>query len=93
MKNLYAVYLGGYLAEGRMGEDHEVVLAVGDDEREVKRQARAKWAGHGTAHVDAIQRIEVIDGCRIRLEEVGGVDETYLDIAYQPEDAPPPSAY
>lgn len=91
--NLFAVYLGGYLADGRMGEDHEVVFAVGDDEREVKRRARAKWAGHGTAHVDAIQRMEVIDGYRIVLEEVGGVDQMYLDTTYEPEDAPPPSAY
>lgn len=91
--NLYAVYLGGDLADGRMGEDHEVVFAVGDDEREVKRRARAKWAGHGNAHVDAIQRLEVIDGCRIRLEAVGGADETFLDTTYEPADAPPPSAY
>jgi hypothetical protein len=27
--NLFAVYLGGDLADGRMGEDHEVVFAVG----------------------------------------------------------------
>ena len=91
--NLFAVYLGGYLADGRMAEDHEVVFAVGDDERDVKRRARAKWAGHGTAHVDAIQRMEVIDGYRVVLKEVGGVDQVHLDTTYEPADAPPPSAH
>jgi len=91
--NLYAVYLGGFLSEGRMGEDHEVVFCVGDDEKAMKRAARAKWAGHGTAHVDAIQRLDVVDGWRISLESVGGGDVTVLDTTYEPEDAPPSWAY
>ena len=85
--HLYAVYLGGDLAGGRMGEDHEVVFVVGDDPKDVRRRARAKWTGHGTAHVDAIQRLERIDGFAIQLHETGGGDRTALDNRYEP--APP----
>ena len=40
---LYAVYLGGDPAPGRLTEDHEVVLVVADDVAEARRRARAKW--------------------------------------------------
>jgi hypothetical protein len=84
--DLFAVYLGGDLARGRMGEDHEVVFVVGDDVREARRQARAKWTGQGKAHVDAIQRLRSIDGHRISLEHVGGGDDIDLDVTYEPAD-------
>jgi hypothetical protein len=83
---LYAVYLGGDLAEGRMGEDHEVVFVVGGDASEVRRRARAKWNGAGRAHVDAIQRLDVIDGYEIGLRAVGGGDRTLLDRTFDPGD-------
>jgi Domain of Unknown Function (DUF1543) len=82
--HLYAVYLGGELAPGRMGEDHEVVLVVGDDVKDARKRARAKWSGHGRAHIDAVRRIERVDGFAVNLEMVGGGDETFLDTEYEP---------
>lgn len=43
--HLYAAYLGGELGPGRMGEDHEVVLVVADDELSARRTAKANGAG------------------------------------------------
>jgi hypothetical protein len=81
---LYAVYLGGDPSDGRMGEDHEVVFVVGHDVKDVRRRARAKWGGVGTAHVDAVRRIDAIDGFEVSLGHVGGGDETELDPTYEP---------
>ena len=81
---LYAVYLGGDLADGRLGEDHEVVFVVGTDPKDVRQRARAKWTGHGSAHVDAVRRLDAIDGYAVALEEVGGSDKTELDNQYDP---------
>lgn len=83
---LYAVFLGGDLAPGRMGEDHEVVFVVGDDVQDVRRRARSKWGGTGTAHVDAVQRLDVVDGYEVGLREVGGGDRVELDPTYEPAD-------
>ncbi len=83
---LYAAYLGGDLADGRMGEDHEVVFVVGSNTADVRRRARAKWSGHGSAHIDAIQRLDRIDGFEVALNEVGGDDQTTLDNNYDPAD-------
>jgi hypothetical protein len=76
---LYAVYLGGVLAPGRMGEDHEVVFVVGDDMKDVRTRAKAKWSGTGRAHVDAVQRLDVVDGFEVSLTKVGGSDRLELD--------------
>ena len=72
--HLYAAFLGGDLGPGRMGEDHEVVFVVADDEISARRAAKAKWGGDGRAHVDALTRIDVIDGFAIGLEQQGGGD-------------------
>jgi hypothetical protein len=82
--HLYAVYLGGELSPGRMGEDHEVVLVVGTDVKDARKRARAKWSGHGKAHIDAVQRIDRVDGFEVALTEVGGGDATLLDTEYEP---------
>ncbi len=82
--DLYAVYLGGELSPGRMGEDHEVVLVVGSDVKDARKRARAKWSGHGNAHIDAVQRIDRVDGFAVSLNEVGGGDATLLDTQYEP---------
>lgn len=84
--NLYAVYLGGDLAPGRVGEDHEVVFVVGDDLKDVRRRARAKWRGAGTAHVDAVIRLEQVDGHAVELVARGEGDVTELDPTYVPSD-------
>jgi hypothetical protein len=62
---LYAAYLGGPLGDDRMGEDHEVVLVVAADASAARKAARAKWSGVGRPHVDAVQRIAVVDGHRV----------------------------
>jgi len=74
--HLYAAYLGGELTPGRMGEDHEVVFVVAEDMPAARRAAKAKWKGDGRAHVDALTRIDTIDGFAIGLEETGGGDAT-----------------
>jgi Domain of Unknown Function (DUF1543) len=72
--HLYAAFLGGELGPGRMGEDHEVVFVVADDEPSARRAAKAKWGGDGRSHVDALTRIDAIDGFAIGLDQQGGGD-------------------
>jgi hypothetical protein len=62
---LFAAFLGGPIAGGRMGEDHEVVFVVASSADEAKRLAKGKWGGEGRAHVDAVQRIDAVDGHEI----------------------------
>ena len=84
MSQLYAVFLGGDLTPGRMGEDHEVVFVVGDDDlSDVRTRARAKWRGAGTAHVDAVQRLDRIDGFDVSVVRAAtDGDHTELDPTY-----------
>ncbi len=79
--HLYAAYLGGPVAAGRMGEDHEVVFVVAEDGQAAKSAAKAKWGGSGRCHVDAVQRVEVVDGFSVRLDAARGpaTDVTELD--------------
>src|SRR5688572_16160000 len=66
--HLFVVYLGGDVAAGRMGEDHEVVLVAATDPRAARRRAKAKWAGTGRPHVDALARVDRVDGHVVHLE-------------------------
>jgi len=72
--HLYVAYLGGELGSGRMGEDHEVVFVVAEDMPSARRAARAKWGGDGQAHVDALTRLDRIDGYAIDLGRQGAGD-------------------
>jgi hypothetical protein len=74
--HLFVAYLGGELGPGRMGEDHEVVLVVAEDVLAARRAAKAKWGGDGRAHVDALTRVDMIDGFAIGLEQTGTGDAT-----------------
>lgn len=74
--HLYAAFLGGELNDGRMGEDHEVVFVVADDVISARRGAKAKWGGDGRAHVDALTRLDMIDGYMIGLEGGGSGHRT-----------------
>jgi hypothetical protein len=74
--HLFAAYLGGELGPGRMGEDHEVVFVVAADTESARRAAKAKWGGGGKAHVDALTRLDMIDGFDIGLEQRGEGDAT-----------------
>jgi hypothetical protein len=79
--HLYAAFLGGDLGPGRMGEDHEVVFVVAEDELSARRAAKAKWGGDGRPHVDALTRIDVIDGFAVGLEQRGDGD-TLQTVSY-----------
>jgi len=81
--HLYAAFLGGELTDGRMGEDHEVVFVVADDVISARRAAKAKWGGDGRAHVDALTRLDMIDGFTIGLLEGGTGDRTETE-GYEP---------
>ncbi|HXA33734.1 MAG TPA: DUF1543 domain-containing protein [Acidimicrobiales bacterium] len=72
--HLFSVFLGGPIAPGRMGEDHEVVFVVAAGPEEAKGLARSKWRGMGRAHIDAVQRIDQIDGYQVSLTPVHGED-------------------
>jgi hypothetical protein len=72
--HLYAAYLGGPLETGRMGEGHEVVLVVAADRDDAKRRAAAKWRGAPPGHLDALVRVDRVDGHQVTLSEVGGGD-------------------
>lgn len=63
-----------------MGEDHEVVFVIASDSREAKKLATSKWSGKGRGHVDAVQRIDQVDGYEIALAQVArkGGDRTDL---------------
>jgi hypothetical protein len=76
--NLFAAYLGGPPGEGRMGEDHEVVFVVADTPQDAKTRAKMKWTGMGRGHVDAVQRLQMVDGYEVDLTLVGEGDETEL---------------
>ena len=76
----YAALLGGPLAEGSMGEGHEVVIAVASDVKDVKDvKTKTKWNGRDSGHVDALQRTDVVDGFEINLVLYGDDDRTTLD--------------
>jgi hypothetical protein len=70
MPKLFAVYLGGRLGLGRLGEDHEVVLAVASDSETARIEAKKKWKGcDSSAHVDALEEIHSVDGYDIYLRK------------------------
>ena len=75
--HLYAAFLGGPLAGDRMGEGHEVVLVVAEGLSDAK--AKAKWSGSGRGHVDALQRIDMVDGFEVALARTGEGDRIEVD--------------
>ena len=77
--HLYAAFLGGELAEGRMGEDHEVVFVVADDNTSARKAAQAKWSGSGRGHVDAVTRLDMIDGYSVSVAHTGRGDVTSME--------------
>ncbi len=82
---LYAVYLGGELAPGRMGEDHEVIHVVAPDVPEARHLAKAKWRGSGRPHVDAVLHLDVVDGYAVVLEASDHSGAAVVDNTYDPE--------
>ncbi|MGA2519725.1 MAG: DUF1543 domain-containing protein [Acidimicrobiales bacterium] len=84
---LYAVYLGGDPAPGRLGEDHEVVMVVAPSVRLARQAARQKWGAATRPHVDAVQVVQVVDGYRITLVATGEPDSVEIDVTYEPPEA------
>lgn len=77
--HLYAAFLGGELSEGRMGEDHEVVFVVAEDNTAARKAAKDKWSGTGRSHVDAVTRLDMIDGYAVSLALTGAGDATEME--------------
>jgi len=76
-KNLYAVLLGGKLRQNHLMEDHHLVFVVAEDEKSARIQAKQKWQAQ-EIHVDGTQKIEQVDGYKIKLE-TGDSEETILE--------------
>lgn len=52
------------------------MFVVAEDMESARRAAKAKWAGDGRAHVDALTRLDMIDGFAVGLEPAGTGDTT-----------------
>jgi hypothetical protein len=89
---LYAVYLGGDPAPGRLTEDHEVVLVVAGDVAEARRRARAKWGASTRPHVDGVRLVDVVDGFAISLSPTLRHESGDVDLTYEPDDSTAPDA-
>lgn len=72
------------VAQGRMGEDHEVVIVVESDVPAARKAAKSKWLGIGDPHVDAVREIDVVDKHKICLIRVFGDDNLPLDPTWVP---------
>jgi hypothetical protein len=84
-RQLYAIYLGGDPAPGRIGEDHEVVFVVAEDVKSARRQARQKWTGDDPKpHVDMVQELDVVDGYAISLAPTDRSSSAVRDMTYEP---------
>jgi Domain of Unknown Function (DUF1543) len=82
---LYAIYLGGDPAPGRIGEDHEVVFVVAEDVASARKQARAKWAGDDPKpHVDMVQELDIVDGYAVSLTATDRRPRATADNTYEP---------
>jgi hypothetical protein len=89
-RQLYAIYLGGDPAPGRIGEDHEVVFVVADDVTSARRQARAKWTGDDPKpHVDMVLELDVVDGYEISLSPTDRSSSARRDLTYEPSPEAP----
>lgn len=67
---LYLIYLGGQLAEGRMGEDHEVIAVVAEDQTAAKQRAKVQWKGVGAPHIDAVRCLDTVDGYQVTVAQL-----------------------
>jgi hypothetical protein len=84
MSALYAVFLGGEQADMRLGEDHEVVFVVADDDAQARARGKANWSGRNNTavHVDSLARIERVDGFDVRLIAASEGDRVVLHPKY-----------
>ena len=52
------------------------MFVVADDMESARRAAKDKWGGGGRAHVDALTRLDMVDGFAVGLEPGGSGDAT-----------------
>ena len=88
-QQLYAVYLGGDPAPGRLSEDHETVIVVARDVAQARQRARAKWGGTTRPHVDGVKLVDVVDGFAITLTPTDRHESVDVDLTYEPEEGSP----
>ncbi len=56
-----------------------MVFVVAEDTTSARKAAQKKWGGDGGAHVDALTRLDMIDGHAITLMRSGQGDTTSLE--------------
>ena len=61
-------------------------LGTGADAAEARSKAKARWQGKGKAHIDALQRIERVDGYDVILQPGLAGDVIATDQTYEPAD-------
>jgi hypothetical protein len=88
-QQLYAVYLGGDPAPGRLSEDHETVIVVAPDVAQARQRARAKWGGTTRPHVDGLKLVDVVDGFAITLTPTDRNESADVDLTYEPDEGTP----
>ena len=66
-KYLFAVLLGGKTRKNHLMEDHHLVFVIAENDKDARTLAKKKWDAE-EMHVDGTQKIENIDGYKIRLE-------------------------
>ncbi|QQS15587.1 MAG: DUF1543 domain-containing protein [Candidatus Moraniibacteriota bacterium] len=87
MPKLFIVFLGGRLSDNRMGEDHEVVAVVAEDDSEAKLKAREQWKGldRKSVHIDSMMELSRVGGYAVSLSRIeGGEDDVQRDNSYVP---------
>lgn len=52
------------------------MFVVAEDMESARRAAKVKWGGDGRAHVDALTRLDMIDGFAVGLDQAGTGDTT-----------------
>ena len=77
--HLYAAFLGGELPDGRMGEDHKWCSSWRTTPQRPSKAAKQKWGGGGRGHVDAVTRLDMIDGYAVSLQLAGSGDATEME--------------
>ncbi|NPD44404.1 DUF1543 domain-containing protein [Lentimicrobium sp. S6] len=70
-KHLYAILLGGKLRANHLMEDHNLVFVIAENEPKARKLAKHKWQAE-EVHVDGTQRIDQVDGFKIKLEKQEG---------------------
>lgn len=87
MPKLFVVFLGGKLKDDRMGEDHEVVAVVAEDDHDARVKARGQWRGSDrkSVHVDSMMELSHVGGYTVSLNRIEGKeDDIRINSSYVP---------